>query len=96
MAEPGIGCHGPQPQQGPIEGTGETQPPKTAENIQFRVVGGPLGSEAQSEKKPPKDQRGLAAALFHSLRVSAVSQWSVLGSGRPSLQETSPASVAKT
>lgn len=70
--------------------------PKTAENIQFRVVGGPLGSRPKVRKSLLKDQRGLAAALFHSLRVSAVSQWSVLGSGRPSLQETSPASVAKT
>lgn len=102
MAGPGIGCHGPQPQQGPtrlssaLKALGKHNPPKTAENIQFRVVGGPLGSEAQSEKKPPKDQRGLAAALFHPLRVSTVSQWSILGSGRPSLQETSPASVVKT
>lgn len=64
---------GPHPPIICIEGTWETKPPKTAENIQFRVVGGPLGSEAQSEKKPPEDQRGLAAALFHPLRISAVS-----------------------
>lgn len=56
-----------------IEGTWETQPPKTVENIQFRVVEGPLGSKAQSEKKPPEDQRSLAEAPFHPLRVSAVS-----------------------
>lgn len=56
-----------------IEGTWETQPPKTVENIQFRVVEGPLGSEAQREKKPPEDQRSLATAPFHPLRVGAVS-----------------------
>ena len=79
---------GPHPPVICIEDPWETQPPKTAGNIQFRVVGGPLGSEAPSEKS--LRTRGAWPLLFSThwgqccFLMASPGQWRAFPAGNKS------------